>query len=62
MFPFDEIMRKAKAGDTEAVASLLREFEPVIVHYATIEGTINEDLRHLIIANFIDSINNFKEI
>lgn len=62
MDDFDKTLKRAIAGNADAMADLLSEFEPLIIRYATVNGVVNEDLRHHIIVNIIAGTRNFKEI
>ena len=41
---FEQMLRRAKGGDQEAVTSILLMYRPLLLKYAVINGRLDEDL------------------
>jgi len=56
---FSEVLRDARAGDTDAVETILARYMPLINKHSTIAGTLDEDMRQYIIMRVIMQIPKF---
>ena len=41
---FEQMLRRAKGGDQEAITSILLMYRPLLLKYAVINGRLDEDL------------------
>ena len=41
---FEQMLRRAKGGDHEAITSVLLMYRPLLLKYAVINGRLDEDL------------------
>ena len=41
---FEQMLRRAKGGDHEAITSILLMYRPLLLKYAVINGRLDEDL------------------
>ena len=41
---FEQMLRRAKGGDQEAITSVLLMYRPLLLKYAVINGRLDEDL------------------
>ncbi len=56
----EELLRKAKHKDQEAINKLLLMFKPLIKKNSYINGKLNEDFAQVLSMEFIKSIEKFK--
>jgi len=57
---FAEIIRKAVAGDRNAVEQIILRYKKLINRRSVIDGKIDEDLRQYIIMYVIEKLPSFK--
>ena len=48
---FEQMLRRAKGGDQEAITSILLMYRPLLLKYAVINGRLDEDLYNQEIGN-----------
>jgi len=56
---FTDVLRDARAGDPDAIESILVRYMPLINHHSAIDGKFDEDMRQHIIMHVIIKIPKF---
>ena len=56
---FEQMLRRAKAGDHEAITSILLMYRPLLLKYAVINGRLDEDLYQELCIVFMRCIDRF---
>ena len=57
---FEEVLRKAQAGDMEAKEEILRMYRPLLVNNSMGNNVFDEDLYQELSATLLHCIKNFK--
>mgnify|MGYP000307261189 FL=1 len=57
---FEQMLRRAKGGDQEAVTSILLMYRPLLLKYAVINGRLDEDLYQELSIILLKAIKLFK--
>ena len=57
---FEQMLRRAKAGDHEAITSILLMYRPLLLKYAVINGRLDEDLYQELSIILLKAIKLFK--
>ena len=56
---FEELLRRAKASEQQAVEQLLKLYQPLMMKEAIVDGVLDEDLYQELQIVFIHSIRKF---
>ena len=56
---FEQMLRRAKDGDQEAITSILLMYRPLLLKYAVINGRLDEDLYQELCIVFMRCIDRF---
>ena len=56
---FEQMLRRAKDGDREAITSILLMYRPLLLKYAVINGRLDEDLYQELCIVFMRCIDRF---
>jgi len=56
---FEQMLRRAKDGDHEAITSILLMYRPLLLKYAVINGRLDEDLYQELCIVFMRCIDRF---
>ena len=56
---FEQMLRRAKGGDQEAITSILLMYRPLLLKYAVINGRLDEDLYQELCIVFMRCIDRF---
>ena len=57
---FEQMLRRAKGGDQEAVTSILLMYRPLLLKYAIIDGVLDEDLYQELCITLVRAIELFR--
>ena len=57
---FEQMLRRAKDGDHEAITSILLMYRPLLLKYAEINGKLEEDLYHELCITLMRAIDLFR--
>ncbi len=57
---FKEMLNKAIEGDKEATEKIIIQYMPLINRHCFIKGTIDEDMRQVVIMHILKKISKFK--
>ena len=57
---FEQMLRRAKGGDQEAVTSILLMYRPLLLKYAVINGRLDEDLYQELSITLVRAIELFR--
>ena len=57
---FEQMLRRAKGGDQEAVTSILLMYRPLLLKYAVINGRLDEDLYQELCITLMQAIDLFR--
>ena len=57
---FEQMLRRAKDGDHEAITSILLMYRPLLLKYAVINGRLDEDLYQELSIILLKAIKLFK--
>jgi hypothetical protein len=57
---FKELMLQAKSGDNQAVETLLKLYDPLLMKESIVGGVFDEDLHQELCITLIDCIRNFR--
>ena len=57
---FEQMLRRAKGGDQEAIASILLMYRPLLLKYAVINGRLDEDLYQELCITLMRAIDLFR--
>ena len=56
---FRATLTKAVAGDTEALADIVKLYMPLVNYYSYVDGKLDEDLRQAILLHLLEKIPKF---
>ena len=54
---FEQMLRRAKGGDQEAITSILLMYRPLLLKYAVINGRLDEDLYQELCITLVRAMN-----
>ena len=57
---FEQMLRRAKGGDQEAITSILLMYRPLLLKYAVINGRLDEDLYQELSITLVRAIELFR--
>ena len=57
---FEQMLRRAKGGDQEAITSILLMYRPLLLKYAVINGRLDEDLYQELCMHLLICIQKFR--
>ena len=57
---FRRLLEKTIAGDRQAFEAVLKLYEPMLTRYATVNGSLDEDLRQHILLQIVQDISEFE--
>ena len=60
MIAFKELLVRAKRGEEKAFEDLFEQFEPLVRKCSYMNGHTDEDLRQILLMEFVQAIRKFK--
>lgn len=60
MIAFKELLVRAKRGEEKAFEELFEQFEPLVRKFSYMNGHTDEDLRQILLMEFVQAIRKFK--